>query len=138
MKIILDAMGGDNAPKANVCGAYEASKEIESEILLVGNKDIINGIVKEVYGKDTIEEISNKIKIHHTTQTIEMDEIPTHVIKEKKDSSMIVRVKFSKRRIRRCIYICRKHRSIACRSHSFSWKNKRNRQTSISTSFASI
>ena len=42
MKIILDAMGGDNAPDATIKGAIRAIKEIESEIILVGNENIIN------------------------------------------------------------------------------------------------
>ena len=42
MKIILDAMGGDNAPEATIRGAVKAIKEINSEIILVGNEEIIN------------------------------------------------------------------------------------------------
>lgn len=90
MVIILDAMGGDNAPDATIKGAVRAIKEIESEILLVGNEEIINNKVKEFYGKDNISEISDRIKIHHTTETIEMEDIPTQAIKHKKDSSMVV------------------------------------------------
>ena len=50
MNILLDAMGGDNAPDATIKGAVKAIKEIESEILLVGNEDIINSKIKEFYG----------------------------------------------------------------------------------------
>ncbi len=39
MKIILDAMGGDNAPEATIRGAVKAIKEINSEIILVGNEE---------------------------------------------------------------------------------------------------
>ena len=42
MKILLDAMGGDNAPDAAIKGAVRAEKEIESEIVLIGNEEIIN------------------------------------------------------------------------------------------------
>ena len=90
MTIILDAMGGDHAPEANIKGAVRASKEIKSEILLVGNEKVINEKIKEIYGKDNITEISEKIKIHNTTEIIEMDDIPTIAIKQKKDSSMVV------------------------------------------------
>ena len=90
MKIILDAMGGDNAPDATIKGAVKAIKEIESEILLVGNEDIINSKIKEFYGKENISEISDKITIYNTTETIEMEDIPTQAIKHKKDSSMVV------------------------------------------------
>lgn len=92
MVILLDAMGGDNAPDANIKGAINAIKKLDSstEILLVGNKEIINSRVKELYGKDNISEISERIKIHHTTETIEMEDTPTVAIKRKKDSSMVV------------------------------------------------
>ena len=90
MIILLDAMGGDNAPDATIKGAVKAINQIESEILLVGNKDVINQKVKEIYNKDDISEISSKIKIHHTTETIEMEDTPTVAIKSKKDSSMVV------------------------------------------------
>ena len=90
MKIILDAMGGDNAPDATIKGAVRAIKEIDSEILLVGNEEIINKKVKEFYGKDSVSEISDRLKIHNTTETIEMEDIPTQAIKHKKDSSMVV------------------------------------------------
>ena len=90
MKIILDAMGGDNAPDATIKGAIRAIKEIESEIILVGNENIINSKIKEFYGKENISEITDKIKIHNTTETIEMEDIPTQAIKQKKDSSMVV------------------------------------------------
>lgn len=90
MVIILDAMGGDNAPEATIKGAVRAVKEIEGEILLVGNEKIINEKIKEIYGKDNIQEISDKIKIHNATETIEMVDIPTEAIRHKKDSSMVV------------------------------------------------
>lgn len=96
MKVIVDAMGGDNAPEATIRGAVKAIKEIESEIILVGNEDIINKKVKELYGKDNIKEISERISIHNTTEEITMEDIPTQAIKHKKDSSMVVGFKLLK------------------------------------------
>ena len=90
MKILLDAMGGDNAPDANIKGAVKAINQIEAEIVLIGNKDIINSKIKEFYGKDNISEISDRLSIKHSTETIEMEDIPTQAIKHKKDSSMVV------------------------------------------------
>ena len=46
MVIILDAMGGDNAPDATIKGAVRAINQIDADILLVGNKDVINEKVK--------------------------------------------------------------------------------------------
>ena len=89
MKILLDAMGGDKAPDANIKGAIKAIDQIEAEVILIGNEEIIRSKVKELYGKE-LEEISSRLKIHHTTETIEMEDIPTQAIKHKKDSSMVV------------------------------------------------
>lgn len=90
MVILLDAMGGDNAPDANIKGAVKAINEVKADVVLVGNKGIINKKIKEFYGKDDISQISPKLKIHHTTEVIEMEDIPTQAIKHKKDSSMVV------------------------------------------------
>ena len=90
MKILLDAMGGDNAPDANIKGAVRAAKEIDSEIVLVGNEEVLNSRIKELYGKNNIKEISEKLSIKHCTETIEMEDVPTMAIKHKKDSSMVV------------------------------------------------
>ena len=90
MRILLDAMGGDNAPDATIKGAVKAIKDIEAEVCLIGNKDVINSKVKEFYGKSDITEISPRLSIHHTTESIEMTDIPTQAIKHKKDSSMVV------------------------------------------------
>lgn len=90
MTILLDAMGGDNAPDATIKGAVRAAKEIESNIILIGDEAVINAKAKEFYGKDTITEVDSKISIKHATEQIEMCDIPTQAIKHKKDSSMVV------------------------------------------------
>jgi len=90
MRILLDAMGGDNAPDANIKGAVKAINQIEAEVILIGNEAILLERIKALYGKDTIAELSPRLSIHHTTETIEMEDIPTMAIKHKKDSSMVV------------------------------------------------
>ena len=89
MKIILDAMGGDNAPDANIKGAINAINKVKAEIILVGKEEVIRSKIKEFYGKE-MEEISDRLKIHNATETIEMEDQPTVAIKHKKDSSMVV------------------------------------------------
>ena len=89
MKIILDAMGGDNAPDATIKGAVQAINKVKAEVILVGQEDVIRNKVKELYGKE-VEEISDRLKIRNATETIEMCDIPTQAIKHKKDSSMVV------------------------------------------------
>ena len=90
MIILLDAMGGDNAPEATIKGAVKASKEINGEIVLIGNEEIINKKLKEYYGKDNIKDIAKNIRIKNATEQIEMEDTPTVAIKHKKDSSMVV------------------------------------------------
>ena len=90
MNILVDAMGGDNAPDAVIKGAVKAVNEVESNIILIGDTDVINKKVKEFYGKDKIEDISPKFSIYHTTEIITMEDKPTDAIKHKKDSSMVV------------------------------------------------
>ena len=95
MKILLDAMGGDNSPDANIKGAVEAIKKVKAEVVLIGKEDIIRSKVKEFYGKE-IEEISDRLKIRNATETIEMEDQPTIAIRHKKDSSMVVGFKMLK------------------------------------------
>lgn len=90
MKILIDAMGGDNSPDEIIKGSVDAVNEIESEIILVGNERIINQKVKELYGKDSIKELSEKLSIKNAEEVIENCESPTEAIKKKKDSSMVV------------------------------------------------
>ena len=90
MIILLDAMGGDNAPDATIKGAVRASKEIDGEIILIGNEKIIKSKLKEFYGKENINEVANNVKIRHCEEQIEMEDTPTVAIKHKKDSSMVV------------------------------------------------
>ena len=118
MKILLDAMGGDNAPDAAIRGAIRASKEINAHIVLVGNEEIINSKIKEFYGKEKISDITDKISIRHTTETIEMEDTPTVAIKQKKDSSMVVGFKMLKEDEGDVF--------VSAGNNIISWKNKRN------------
>ena len=95
MNILLDAMGGDNAPDANIKGAVKAINQIKAEVTLIGKEEIIRKRVKEIFGKE-VEEISSRLKIKNATETIEMEDQPTVAIKRKKDSSMVVGFKMLK------------------------------------------
>ena len=95
MNILLDAMGGDNAPDANIKGAIKAITQIKADVTLIGKEEIIRNKIKEFSGKD-VEEVSPRLKIKNATETIEMEEQPTVAIKHKKDSSMVVGFKMLK------------------------------------------
>lgn len=84
MRIIIDAMGGDNAPKEIVKGAALATKNYNHEIVLVGNKPQIEELLKEN------EADLSKIEIVHTESFITMEDDPICVVRLKKDSSMSV------------------------------------------------
>ena len=81
MIILVDAMGGDNAPDAVIKGAVKAVREIDSKIMLIGDRNVINSKVKEFYGKEKIEDISPNFSIYETTEVITMEDKPTDAIK---------------------------------------------------------
>lgn len=83
MKIVVDAMSGDNAPKAIIEGAALARKQLKHELILTGDAEEIKGYLKE-YGADPDDP---GFEIVNTTEIITMEEDPIQ-IKNKKDSSM--------------------------------------------------
>jgi len=86
MKIIVDAMGGDNAPNAIVEGAVMAAREFGAEIILAGKvEEILKGL--EALGE---KELPKGIEITNAAEVVEMEDDPASVIRTKKDSSMAV------------------------------------------------
>jgi len=94
MRIGIDAMGGDGAPKAEVQGALDACALLseDDKIVLVGDKEII---LQHLDGKDRWEE---HIEIHHCSQAVGMNESPVEALRSKPDSSIAVLVKLHKER----------------------------------------
>ena len=86
MKIIVDAMGGDNAPVSNVKGALAAVRELGVEVVLVGRGEDILKVLKD----DGINELPPGLEIAHASQVVEMCDNPATAFKEKKDSSLTV------------------------------------------------
>ncbi len=84
MIIIVDGMGGDNAPLSTVRGSVEAVKEEDIEILISGPEELLE---KELKKYDYPKE---KIKILNATEVIENSDNPTLAIRKKKDSSLVV------------------------------------------------
>lgn len=83
MKIALDAMGGDHAPQVEVEGAVLAAKEYGSQIILVGDAEIVEKELSRYSVKDL------PIYIKQASEVIRMDESPSKALR-KKDSSMRV------------------------------------------------
>ena len=78
MKIILDGMGGDNAPEAIVEGAVLASREIEHQILIIGQEEKIRAEL------DNHRYDADKISVINATEIISNDEAPVRAVRSKK------------------------------------------------------
>ncbi len=89
--IALDAMGGDFAPAETVKGAVEAVHDYpEIKVILVGKEELIKEqLSRYSYKEDTID-------IVNASEVIDMGDVPTKAIREKKDSSLVVAMKLVK------------------------------------------
>ena len=84
MKIIVDAMGGDNAPLEIVKGALQGRERWGVDIVLTGDAaQILRAL--ESCGEKTVPQ---GVEIANTTQTVEMCDDPATVFRHKKDTSM--------------------------------------------------
>lgn len=84
-------MGGDNAPVNEVAGAVETVRAHPGiNIILVGIKEKIEAEL----AKHSFD--NSRIRVHHASEIIEMDESPTDAIRKKTDSSIIVGLKLHK------------------------------------------
>ena len=84
MRIILDGMGGDNAPDVIIEGAMDALKEIDHEIVIVGQEEVIaESLKKHGYTGD-------RISIVNATEVIQNEDAPVKAVRTKKDSSIVV------------------------------------------------
>ena len=86
MKIIVDAMGGDNAPDCNVKGALAAVREYGVEVVLVGRGEEILACLE----KEGMKDLPAGLEIAHADQVVEMHDNPVTAFKEKKNSSLTV------------------------------------------------
>ena len=85
MKIILDAMGSDNAPDAQIAGSVQAVKEFDDiEIVLVGQSEIINAEL------DKYDYPKHAISVVHAPDVITNNDEPAKAVRTKKESSMVV------------------------------------------------
>ncbi|MCL1828919.1 MAG: phosphate acyltransferase PlsX [Oscillospiraceae bacterium] len=89
MRIIVDAMGGDNAPHEIVKGAVEAAREFGTELTLVGRRGDIEDCLSNCEQKLPRE----KYDIADATEVITMEDDPVAATRHKKDSSMSVALK---------------------------------------------
>ena len=86
MKIIVDAMGGDNAPLALVQGALEAHKAYGTDVILVGRMADILKAVERCGEKN----LPSGVEIRDASEVVEIADDPATAFKRKKDSSLTV------------------------------------------------
>ena len=87
MRIVLDAMGGDNAPGIEIDGAIEAVKELKDiTVVLVGKKDVIDNILKGKADAETLK----RIEVVNADEVVTMSDHPAEAFKQKKNSSIFV------------------------------------------------
>lgn len=86
MRILIDAMGGDYAPKAAALGAIRAAKELDTEVVLVGRGETILQCLKE----NGIETLPKGVEIANAEDVVDMHDDPATVVRKRKDSSMVV------------------------------------------------
>ena len=84
MKIIVDAMGGDNAPLEIVKGALQAQKRFGADIVFTGDEAAILDAVKAC----GLTDLPDGAAVIPTTETVEMCDDPATVFRRKKDTSM--------------------------------------------------
>jgi glycerol-3-phosphate acyltransferase PlsX len=82
VKIVLDAMGGDHAPREIVLGALEAAPLLRHTVVLVGDPAAIEAHLPNPR--------PSNLEIHPASEVIGMDDKPTEALRKKKDSSIVV------------------------------------------------
>ncbi|MDO4173274.1 MAG: phosphate acyltransferase PlsX [Eubacteriales bacterium] len=90
MKIIIDAMSGDNAPEAIVSGCVMAAREFGQEYILVGKEPVI----RDLLAKEQAEGLP--ISIRHADDVIDMHDDPATAVRRKKEASMSVALRMLK------------------------------------------
>jgi len=84
MKIAVDAMGGDHAPREVVLGAVEAAREYHLSVVLVGVAERVREELHRI-GRD-----AQGVEIAHAPEVVAMTDPPGEVLRKKKDSSIRV------------------------------------------------
>ena len=88
MFILVDAMGGDNAPKSNILGSIHAIQNASGfRIGLVGDEEVIKAELKQQGFT------SDRLEIIHASQVISTEDDPIKAVRNKRDSSIVVGMK---------------------------------------------
>lgn len=90
MKIAVDGMGGDYAPKVVVEGAVAAALEYGFDIVIVGDRSKIDAELSK------IPSVPASVSVHHASEVIDMHEPGAVSVRAKKDSSIWVATELAK------------------------------------------
>ncbi len=86
--ISIDAMGGDFGPDVTIPASLDClKKNPDLNLILVGDEVILNKRLGQAF-----IDFENRISVHHASQRVEMDDSPSKVLRNKKDSSMRVAI----------------------------------------------
>ena len=83
MRIVIDGMGGDYAPREIVKGAVRAAREIDDTIVLVGPEELISNCLRENSWN------GSNIEIVNAAEVISNHEAPAMAVRKKKDSTIV-------------------------------------------------
>jgi len=93
LTIALDAMGGDFGPSVTIPAALLALKKMpDINLVLVGNEQELRQDLEQL-GHSSLPA---RLQIKHASQTVLMDDLPSHALRNKKDSSMRVAINLVK------------------------------------------
>lgn len=85
MKIVIDAMGGDNAPASTVEGAIAAATEwADIQIVLIGDEAKLEPLLSQSGVRPA------NLTVRHASEVIGSDDEPVKAVRRKKDASMVV------------------------------------------------
>jgi len=83
MRIVIDGMGGDNAPLEIVKGCVEAANQIPDEMIIVGDEELIMAELRK-YKYDP-----GQISVYHAAEVITNDDAPVRAVRTKTESSLV-------------------------------------------------
>ena len=91
MRIVVDAMGGDFAPKVNVDGSIDALREFpEVEITLVGPQELVEKTIGEYADQQALSGVRGRLSVVDAPEVITTEEHPVMALRRKKNSTFCI------------------------------------------------
>ena len=91
MRIVVDAMGGDLAPKVNVDGSIDALREFpDVEITLVGPQELVEKTIGEYADQAALSGVRSRLSVVDAPEVISTEEHPVMALRRKKNSTFCV------------------------------------------------